>query len=125
MPRLNLYWVETEDHDEYWFIVAVSPTEACRDHEADEGYDEGDASAEFVAVVPATAPDRKSGWPSDELLRACGATIERGETPRVVRFGRRTYAEGILEGEIRALDDDKSERIGWGRPNGTPPRTPT
>lgn len=122
VPRLNLYWVETDDHDEDWFIVAASPTEACRDHEAREGYEVGDASAEFVAAVPADAPDRGAGWPSDELLRACGGAVECSAAPRVVRFGRRTFAEGLLDAEIRALDDDLSERLGRGRPNGTPPR---
>lgn len=124
-PSLNLYWVETDDHDEDWFIVAESPAKACRDHEAAEGYDEGDANAEFVAAVPADAADREEGWPSDELLRACGAVIEHSTTPRVVRFGRRTFAEGMLEAEIRNLDDDASERVGGGRPNGTAPRAPS
>ncbi len=121
--RLHLYWVQTDDHDEDWFIVAASPVEACQFHEAQEGYAPGDAWAEFVATVPATAPNRTDGWPSDELLIACGAKIDRSTTPRVVRFGRRTYAEGMLEGELRKVTDDVSERVGQGRPNGTPPQS--
>lgn len=121
--RLHLYWVQTDDHDEDWFIVATSPAEACQFHEAQEGYAPGDAWAEFVATVPATAPDREDGWPSDALLIACGAKLDRTTTPRVVRFGRRTYAEGMLEGELRKVTDDVSERVGHGRPNGTPPQS--
>lgn len=123
IERLHLYWVQTDDHDEDWFIVAASPTEACQFHEAQEGYASGDAWAEFIATVPATAPDRTDGWPSDELLIACGAKFDRSATPRVVRFGRRTYAEGMLEGEIRQVTDDVSEKVGQGRPNGTRSRT--
>ena len=121
--RLQLYWVQTDDHDEDWFIVAASPAEACQFHEGQEGYAPGDAWAEFVATVPSTAPDREDGWPSDGLLVACGAKIDRSTTPRVVRFGRRTYAEGMLESEVVAATDDLSERFGGGRLNGTPPRT--
>jgi hypothetical protein len=33
----NLYWVETDDHGEDWFI-ARSARGACRLHEDDEGY---------------------------------------------------------------------------------------
>ncbi len=120
VERLFLYWCETADHDEDWFIVAPTPAEACRYHVMAEGYADGDAWAEYVALVPADAPDRKTGWPSDALLLACGAVIDRNVTPRVVRFGRRTYAEGMLESVTRSLDDDGFDALGQGRPNGTP-----
>ena len=39
--NLYLYWCETDDHDEDWFIVAESAEEACHIHESAEGYDDG------------------------------------------------------------------------------------
>lgn len=71
---MALYWVETDDHGEDWFVVARNPREAENYHEKSEGYDLGDARATFVARVPRHVQARP-GWPSDELLKACGATI--------------------------------------------------
>ena len=40
---MNLYWVETDDHDEDWFIVAGSSEAAEKWFELAEGYDPSDA----------------------------------------------------------------------------------
>jgi hypothetical protein len=116
---VNLYWVETADHAEDWFVVARSEKRAARWHERAEGYDgDGEAWATFVVPVPGNiqAPE---GWPTHELLAACGARLLRVETPRVVDIDGRRFVEGYLEHEILRADDERLEALGRGRPNGT------
>ena len=50
--KMRLYWATTEDHSEDWFIVAGSAAEAAKFHEHLEGYDDGDAEAEWVLDIP-------------------------------------------------------------------------
>jgi hypothetical protein len=69
---MKLYWVTTEDHDEDWFVVAPSPTEASQYYENYEGYDPGDAKAEEILDIPENVP-AETGWPSEELLLEVGA----------------------------------------------------
>ena len=120
---MKLYWVETEDHDEDWFVVARNKREARTFHERSEGYASGDAQATFIVAVPDwLQPRPRAGWPSDEVLEACGAKILRPDTPRVVEIGGRKFCEGTLEHEIEQLSDDRFEARGEGRPNKTEPR---
>lgn len=118
---MNLYWVETEDHDEDWFVVAHDEQQAAAFHENSEGYESGDALATFIVSVPDWLAV-EAGWPSDEVLEACGAKILRPETPRVVEIGGQRFCEGTLEHEILQLSDDRFEARGEGRPNKTEPR---
>jgi hypothetical protein len=90
---LGLYWVETDDHGRDWFIVAVSEHEAATSFEQAEAYEIGDAVATLVARVPA-GTEAEPGWPSEEVLRACGTTVLRAEMPRVVELGERRFREG-------------------------------
>lgn len=126
--RLQLYWVTTEDHDEDWFVVAASPREATRSFERDIGYDRGDASAEKVLDIPPDIPIEPADtewfedwptWPSDNSLIALGGSFISHDPPRVVAIAGQTYAEGMMEAHLRALDDDTFELLGKGRPNGT------
>jgi len=59
------------------------------------------------------------GWPSDEILGSCGASILVEGPARVVEIGNRRFCEGLMESTIRTLDDDISEALGEGRPNET------
>lgn len=115
---MNLYWVTTEDHGEDWFIVANSAREAATFHEDAEGYDPGDATAELVMEIP-DGVKADPGWPSEDVLRSCGATMVAEGPARVVKIGNRTFCEGLMESTIRTLDDDMFEEIGEGRPNKT------
>ena len=116
---MQLYWVETEDHCEDWFILARQPEEAQAFHEDNEGYLQGDAVAEEILRVPDEI-DAEVGWPSEEVLLALGAKfIDRGDA-RVVEIGGRIFCEGLFEQSIRSLDDDRFETNGQGRVNGTP-----
>lgn len=111
----RLFWVETEDHDEDWFVVAGSAGEAAEFFEEFEGYDPGEAEAREVVALPA-GRDEDVGWPSDELLKLCGAQF-MSSAPRVVLLNGETFVEGALEFAIRQGDDDAAEADLRGRPN--------
>jgi len=120
---MNLYWVTTEDHHEDWFIMAENEQEAAGIHEDAEGYNTGDASAEFVLTIPGNLldPEQEKGWPTNELLKACGGAFLADEYTRVVKFGEKIYSEGMLEDLVRQVDDNCFEALGKGRPNKTKP----
>jgi len=56
-----LFWCTTDDGDEDWFIVASSDKVAAEAHEAEEGYDPGDASADYVCRGPCARLGRLRG----------------------------------------------------------------
>ena len=116
--KLNLYWVQTNDHCEDWFIVAQDVHQAERLHEDLEGYERDYAEAELIAPIPVEM-NASPGWPSEELLLALGAKYKENGTARVIEIGGRTYCEGLLEQTLRALDDDRFEALGGRRVNGT------
>ncbi len=119
---MKMYWVETADRAEDWFVVARSKRGAARWHEKAEGYASGDAVATLVLPIPSDL-EAPEGWPSHELLEACGAKFQRSETPRVVDIQGTQYVEGYLELEIRQLADETFEALGKGRANETNPRS--
>lgn len=57
---MKMYWVETADRAEDWFVVGRSKRGAARWHEKAEGYASGDAVATLV-VSPAISKRRKAG----------------------------------------------------------------
>jgi hypothetical protein len=120
---MNLYWVETADGAEDWFVVARSARRAARWHERAEGYETGDAFAMLVLGIPSGLEPPSEGWPSRDLLTALGARFPRNETPQVVEIDGRRFIEGYLEAEIRQRADDRFEAIGQGRPNSTKRRS--
>lgn len=101
-PPWKIYWCTTEDHDEDWFVIARSARDARRYHEDAEGYSRGDAEAELVCRLPGNEyPDDSEGsWPRPEDLAACGIEVEVTPEGRIARYKGRTFAEGMLEGEI-------------------------
>lgn len=112
--KWKLFWCETGDHDEDWFVIARNADDAASYHVEAEGYDEDDAWAELVCVIPAAAQPlaekEGEGWPSNELLVACGAEFlpnvpqdgahelrqQMGSGARVVRINGRIYGEGDI-----------------------------
>ena len=101
---MNLFWVTTIDHGEDWFVIANDAREAAQFHEDVEGYDPGDAMAEMILEIP-EGITVDVGWPSDEVLQTCGARIVTGPPTRIVKIGDRTFCEGLMESEIRAVDE--------------------
>jgi len=119
---LKLYWCTTADAGEDWFIVAHTASQAALEHAHAEGYGDDDASAEFITTLPddiQQGGDDLLGWPDHDVLRSCGGVFLREETPRVVELAGRTFSEGMLEHEIRKVDDDQFEAVNQGRPNRT------
>jgi hypothetical protein len=98
----KLFWCTTPDHDEDWFIVATTARSASRQHEIDEGYGAGTASAELVCELPAAFATAEKGWPSDEMLLACGAEFVKKGEGRIVRIGERIYGEGDVFANVAA-----------------------
>ena len=117
-PPLNLYWCETDDHDEDWFIVARSEEEACNIHESAEGYDDGDTEASCICPIP-TSLKAHAGWPDRALLEALGAEFIRTSTPRIVRLKGATYQEGVMDAVIERVSGESTREGGDGEPEGT------
>jgi len=115
---MNLYWVTTEDHAEDWFIVAGSAQEAAAFHEDAEGYAYGDATSEMILEIP-DGVAAETGWPSDEVLKSCGAGFLSEAPTRVVEIDNRRFSEGLMESTLRSLDDDIFEALGKERLNET------
>jgi hypothetical protein len=120
VQKLRLYWCETDDHDEDWFVVARRAHEARRFFQDAEGYNDGFVTAQFILVLPDELQNAKHrGWPANDVLIACGATILRAETPRVIEIDGVQFVEGMLEHRLLELTDDQLEMRGQGRPNRT------
>jgi hypothetical protein len=117
--RFALYWCTTPDADEDWFVVADSARSARRFHEGVEDYEPGEAHAERVVGLPdelledggwRDGPNgkvyKRSGWPSDELLAACGGEVAARPSSvlrtimavvcKDVRFGSRVFRSGDI-----------------------------
>lgn len=71
---LHLYWAETGDHDEDWFIIAKNSRQACSLHENYEGYEHGEAWATRISAVPSHWLCHGVGWPHSDtsILEDCG-----------------------------------------------------
>lgn len=105
----KLFWVETEDHDEDWFVVARSAAAACEFFEAYEGYDHGDATA-FVVLEQIEVAAETPEHPSLDDLRAWGGEV-LGSNPCAVRFGNRIHLEGSLETWLQVLDRERARDL--------------
>ena len=123
---LKLYWVESPEHHEDWFVIARTARTARAFFETFEGYNSGDATSRLVTELPETIQsetgpywtDAELGgltapcWPSEEAIKACcGVYVMNGDT-RVVQLGGHTYAEGMLEAEIRSLQASRTRPSG-------------
>ena len=114
---MNLYWVKTPGNFEDWFIVAPSYEKACSCHEAEEGFDEGDARAKLICKIPQDLEvkyrpryDFKNGYSSSiELIRDLGFEIIEDCPPYVVRGNGELFYGGksILASALKALDNKK------------------
>lgn len=132
--RFALYWCTTPDGGEDWFVVAESAAVARRFHEDAEGYGRGDAHAERVMALPSELARadgwkdpgdakvyRHAGWPSDELLVACGGEIApmkrdqlrmaMGVVCKDVRFGTRVFRAGDVVADIEREHGVRGARL--------------
>ena len=86
-----LYWCETDDHDEDWFVVASYAREARHFYEVVEGYGRGDARTTVICRIPRALTPKMRGWPEHDLLRTLGGVLLSESTPRIVQFKDRVY----------------------------------
>lgn len=117
--RWALYWCETPDHDEDWFVIARTAREARRFFELDEGYDPGDAEASRICGLPEGDSRNKPGWAQLDLLARCGGKIVQAAGVRIVEIRGVVYTEGRFDYQLDQLNDDVFQQAGQGRPNGT------
>lgn len=117
--RATLYWVSTPDHDEDWFIFAISARSAAKFHADYEGYSPGEASAEPILETPETAGPFPRHAQIEDLTALRFKILKSGDHGRSVKYGDRTFVEGHLESFIAEIDDNNSEAVGKGRPRGT------
>lgn len=138
-PRYCMYWVETEEHDEDWFVVAEDEIAACEyfdEYEGMESEDEMPFSGTYTdwripeEFVDANAKLFENGpfHPQKDLIELCGGRFIREQQPQVVEFqteGQEPehYVEGYRDHMIAQMHDDQFEARGQGRINGTDPRT--
>jgi hypothetical protein len=93
----KLYWVTTTDGDEDWFVLAFTSRSASSFHERYEGYDAGDAEAELILQAP-KLPGPFPRHAQLEDLKSLGfQLVDPNPDLRIIRLGKRVFAEGVLE----------------------------
>jgi hypothetical protein len=98
-PKLYLFWCWTLEHDEDWFVIANNSEEAAQFHCDAEGFDNvGEVLTERLVCLPDHLQGVvEIGWPSEEVVEACGGVFLHKETPRVVHICHETFVEGFME----------------------------
>ena len=91
---MNLYWLESDDHSEDWFVAAKSELEAIEFYAREMGYDVIDdvISARFVCQVPSYGPLVNTAFASERLIKNCGGEIILFLDPEI----REIYTEAQL-----------------------------
>lgn len=111
---MNVFWVESADHCEDWFVAAPTLEEAASIFAHDMGYDliKDQVIATHVCGIPAHLEINLSGFVDNFIITECGGEFIEfydldimehvtdevirtvaGET-RIVRFGKNVYMEG-------------------------------
>jgi hypothetical protein len=122
---INLYWVQTEDHSEDWFIFASTARAAGGFHEDYEGYEARDASARLV-IEKVELQKFENGTPPCHAqipdLQALGFEIltNLDSKMRIVRLNGEQFVEGEMETLVAVATDNALESAGMPRLNGTP-----
>ncbi len=102
-PKLKLYWCSAPCHCEDWFVIGRSLVSARRWFEDFNGFDRGEADAQYLCDAPAQLQhdgDFRYG-PSALLedadaLRACGVRFLNAEVPMVAEFEGRRFVQGMF-----------------------------
>ena len=111
---MNLYWLESDDHSEDWFVAAKSEVDAIDFYACEMGYDVIDdvLSAQFVCMIPYYESLLDTTFASENLIKDCGGEIIfyidpeirkvytdaqlalLGSETRIVKIDNKTYIEG-------------------------------
>ena len=116
--QAKLFWVQTENHYEDWFIVSSSKRGACLSHANGEGFNEEDPSAKFICNIPVYFIRKFKGpfdninegfWPSIEMLKALGFEFIEEYPPYVVRgYGKLFYmGKSVVGITLDNLENEK------------------
>lgn len=111
---MNIYWVESLDHCEDWFIAALDNQQACDLFAETNGYEitEDQVFATHICPLPDNVTFIKPDYLDNDSIIACGGEfiefhdedllahvpkefieLVSGET-RIVRLGKKVYMEG-------------------------------
>lgn len=110
--KANLYWCTTQCNSENWFVFAKTKKQASRWFEDEEGFDPGDAEADFICKVP-DFPDNPEereriafpDWAQIPDLMKLGFKILREDEPRKVEYKNLIFEEGDLTYETQRLNN--------------------
>ena len=111
---MKLFWMESFDHGEDWFVVAPTASAAMTFFADFEGYDivNDEISAQFVCDLPPELGFLETDFPDEEVIAACGGEMVLfddhdikphyddkvlamiGAETRVVKIGETIYVEG-------------------------------
>lgn len=111
---MKLFWIDSLDHGEDWFVVGLDSVVARTFYANALGYDEieDEITALEVCEVPGLSNNEPPFFADDTIIKQCGGELEHydnadllnevdknalqaidGET-RVVNFGNRIFVEG-------------------------------
>jgi hypothetical protein len=97
---MKLFWISTACKTEDWFVTAIGDPEAKGFFENYEGFDEYDATSEFICDVSVSLIEKfelkEAQYPPMELLFELGGKIYSEIVPRIVNFNGKIYKEGNL-----------------------------
>ena len=111
---MNIYWLDSFDHGEDWFVAANNTREAMAFFSQDMGYDvvEDEVRAMEVCAVLERVTVTETQFLDNDQIEACGGEIIHyhdadllalvdqaildalGVETRIVRFGQRVFIEG-------------------------------
>ncbi len=91
---MNLYWLESDDHSEDWFVAAKCELDAIDFYAGEMGYDVIDdvISARFVCLIPSYEPLMDTAFANEKLIKNCGGEIIFFLDPEI----RKAYTEAQL-----------------------------
>ncbi len=112
--KLNVYWLDSLDHGEDWFVAANNTSEALKFFAHEMGYDlvEDEVGAMEVCSVPKCANIEHTQFLDNAQIKACGGQLVKyydkdllalvsqevldalGVETRIVRFGHQIFIEG-------------------------------
>ncbi|NRB42615.1 MAG: hypothetical protein HRU20_29805 [Pseudomonadales bacterium] len=116
---MKLYWVESFDHGEDWFVAAEKPMHAMQYFASEMGYDavDDEISALLVCEIPSNFvveldPFENEAFADEDMIAACGGEQKMfadqdikacfsaedldslGAETRVVKFDQKIFVEG-------------------------------
>lgn len=101
---MDLYWLESNDHSEDWFVAAMCELEAIDFYACEMGYDiiDDNVTARFICKIPSCSQSVGAKFASEYLIKDCGGELIFFVDPEITEF----YTEeqlALLGGETRIV----------------------